>query len=328
MMPRKISVIICTRNRAACLRKALDSLADQNFPVDQFETLVIDNDSCDNTKNTVADFQKRHPAMAVHYIHEPVLGLSKARNTGLKEALGDYVAYLDDDAIALHGWLSAIIEAFTTPAPAPGCVGGKVEPIWEKPQPPWLGGELLDFLTILDLSPDPMRLRPDQWIAGANMAFDRRLLLATGGFPEYLGRCGSNLLSNEEILVRLAIEEKGAWCRYFPAMHVRHLVPADRLNKRWFLRRSFWQGISNELMQKARPKNTATETQADCAISAARLLGNCFYFLAPATDPRIFCKKCHAWAHLGKLCVRSGAYRLFFQPSQPEKTAANDRSHS
>ena len=137
-MSIRISAIICTLNRAAYLEKAIQSLADQTLPEEQFEIIVVDNGSTDNTKTMVEGFKHLEN---LRYIYEPIMGLSQARNTGWQNAQGDYVAYLDDDAIACPEWLERIVQAFDTVEPRPGSVGGKVIPVWEAERPAWPEGK-------------------------------------------------------------------------------------------------------------------------------------------------------------------------------------------
>lgn len=242
-MKKKISVAICTLNRADYLRKALKSLTEQTLETDAFEILVIDNNSTDQTKEVATEEFAHIPNLK--YIFEPILGLSQARNTGLKHAESQYIAYLDDDAIASPSWLEKILHAFNTVEPQPGCIGGEVAPIWEAPRPDWLSDGLLPFLTIVNWSKEPCVLDANKYIAGANMSFPTALLKKIGGFSSELGRKGKQLLSNEEILIRDQLKNKGYTLFYQPDISVKHHVPTRRLAQEWFLSRMYWQGLSD-----------------------------------------------------------------------------------
>ena len=93
----QISAVVCTHNRAAYLRKALQSLVDQTMAQELYEIIVVDNASTDGTKQVVSEYSG---ASNLRCLYEPVIGLSRARNTGWGNARGEYVAYLDDDAVA------------------------------------------------------------------------------------------------------------------------------------------------------------------------------------------------------------------------------------
>ena len=103
-----ISVVICTHNRSKYLLKAIRSVLGQDYPEDRYELVVIDNASTDSTADQVRPFLDTG---RLRYVLEPELGISFARNTGWREAAGRYIAYLDDDAVASPGWLSAIEKA-------------------------------------------------------------------------------------------------------------------------------------------------------------------------------------------------------------------------
>src|SRR5712671_6825521 len=103
----RISVIIATHNRADLLAIALKSLARQTIPPAEYEVIVVDNASSDQTPAVV---RQMSPAMPqVRYVFEERLGLSWARNAGLEAARAPYVAYLDDDAKAEPEWLEALL---------------------------------------------------------------------------------------------------------------------------------------------------------------------------------------------------------------------------
>lgn len=245
-MSIRVSVIICTLNHAACLQKAIQSLVDQTLPKEQYEIIVVDNGSTDNTKATVEGFKRFEN---LRYIYEPVLGLSQARNTGWQNAEGEYVAYIDDDAIACPKWLESIVTAFETVKPQPGSVGGKVIPVWEAERPAWLPKEMENAFAIVDRGDKPRFLTEEhEHHVGCNVVYQREILQECGGFNTNLGRKGTNLLSNDENLIRSYIRQHNLGIYYNPEICVEHLIPAERLVKRFFYRRAFWQGISDEIL--------------------------------------------------------------------------------
>ena len=197
-----ISAIICTHNRAEYLGKAIQSLIDQSLDKKDYEILVIDNASTDKTKEICSKFNE------IIYVYEPKLGLSHARNTGLKKAKGRYIAYLDDDAIASKDWLKNIIKTFENNKKIVA-LGGKIEPIWESTRPKWLSDGMLGMLAVVDWGNKSKFLKDDEWIAGANIAFNKQFLEDSGGFDINLGRKGKNLLSMEETLLFDKIKDKG-----------------------------------------------------------------------------------------------------------------------
>lgn len=102
----ELSAAVCTRDRPEELRRALESLARQQPPLS--EVLVIDNAPRDaRTRELV---EREFPGF--RYLEEPVPGLDFARNRALSAALGDMVAFLDDDAVAEPGWAAALLRPF------------------------------------------------------------------------------------------------------------------------------------------------------------------------------------------------------------------------
>ena len=118
---RLISVVICTRNRADLLGKAIASVVDQEFPRTDYEIIIVDNGSTDRTPEVVRSVQG---TAVVRYIREERIGLCIARNRGWRAAFGRYVAFFDDDAIAQPGWLKVVRDAFESIPDGVGVVGG------------------------------------------------------------------------------------------------------------------------------------------------------------------------------------------------------------
>lgn len=231
----KISSIICTRNRARYLPQAIHSLAEQNIAREDYEIIVVDNASTDATKETVARLS--HEVSNLRYVLEENPGLSAARNRGLKEAAGPIVAFLDDDALATPGWLSAILDAFET-EPRPACVGGPVEPWWENQKPNWFPASLLGC-HYRNYGEDARWCNyPSEHPVGCNMAFVKQRIEELGGFNVRLEKY------NDETELMERLVNSGGALFYEPRASVRHLIAKERLNIGWQIRRHFHEGVS------------------------------------------------------------------------------------
>ena len=299
-MSAKISAVICTRNRVNYLQKALNSLINQTLDKENYEIIVVDNGSTDETRHVVKE--KYSYVTNLSYIYEPILGLSQARNTALSKAGGQYIAYLDDDAFSCPGWLEIILHTFETVRPRPGCLGGRIEPVWEIPRPEWLPDNLLGSLTIVDWSDKPVILNEEQWIAGANMAFPCSLLKNAGGFETALGRKGKRLMSNEEKLLKCHLEKMGYQSFYHPEMLVWHHVPAGRLTKKWLMKRNYWQGVSDAItMFQLEPCSIRQRlvTAASCSITLLKTLRGLINFRTRINSQDDFTKKCSIYSQTG-----------------------------
>lgn len=297
----RISVVICTRNRSDHLRRALAGVAEQTLSRDAFETIVVDNASTDDTKSVADAFAQ--PANT-RYLFEPVVGLCHARNAGWRAARGAYVAYLDDDAIPEPRWLAETLDAFETVRPQPGCVGGRVSPLYEAPRPGWLSDEASRALTIVDWPNGPHAIADlrQEWLVGANIAFRRLLLDTLGGFPTTLGRIGKRLLSGEDVYLQRLVMEAGHSCYYQPAASVRHFVPVARMDRRWFAQRYYWQGVSDAVMEILHDRPSPAACRLEGLRRALRILRSprqLALLILPTRDPARFTRKCWALIALG-----------------------------
>ena len=120
----RISLVIPTHNRAAQLVAALESVVRQDLPRDEWECVVVSNNSTDDTEARFAAFAAAHPGCGLRLVAEEGPGVSYARNRGLREAQAPLVAFIDDDERVNEGFLRAYLEFFET---RPGAVvaGGR-----------------------------------------------------------------------------------------------------------------------------------------------------------------------------------------------------------
>lgn len=127
----KISVVIPTYNRENLIINSIESVLNQTFS--DFEIIIIDDDSTDNTREKINNINDKR----IRYIkHEQNMGPSAARNTGIKNASGDYIAFLDSDDTWLIDKLEKQINAFKSPDKSIAVVHCGVQYIDYKTQKP------------------------------------------------------------------------------------------------------------------------------------------------------------------------------------------------
>ncbi|MFC1937079.1 glycosyltransferase [Chloroflexota bacterium] len=175
----KVSVIIPTHNRALVLRDALLSLEKQTLSKDDFEVIVVDNTSSDNTQGIVEEFKTRSD-LNVLYVREDRLGLHYTRHTGAKAASTDILVFTDDDMDFDTHWLEALWNAFKSDSTI-DCAGGKILIRWDSEPPSWI----LPYESVLgrlDYGPEMRILSPFNLINGGSFCIKKKRLYEAGGF--------------------------------------------------------------------------------------------------------------------------------------------------
>jgi len=279
--PPQISVAICTYNRADYLLPALDSLAEQDLPPEAFEVLIIDNCSTDNTRELVEEARQQW-GRRLRYVHEPRQGLSWARNRAISEARADLLVFLDDDAKACPGWLSAMMQPFREVTPRPVIVGGPVRADWEAPRPAWVEEwdkdtkiRLLLF-SVKDEScfgTEGRWFEPTEGSLGGNTCYDRTVLLRERlSFDVQLGRGGSGLMGGEEGELLRQLRDLGYRDYYQPEAAIWHAVSTQRMTRKYARSRFYWVGRSHAVRWQVAEQAGVRETFKECATCARQWL--------------------------------------------------------
>lgn len=239
----RVSIIICTYNRADLLRITLESLSSLQ-DIEKAEVLIVDNNSSDHTRSVADAFIKLNKSKIVaHYCFELMQGLSAARNTGIHAAEGDIIAFLDDDAVPCEEWIITILTTFDSRRDV-YAMGGIIYPNFESGRPAWLIKALELPYTIVDNGRAVKEYPPNLHPFGANMAI-RKSFLENHLFPTHLGRKGTMLLSGEESWLFNQMKKEGKTILYHPHMSVVHFIPDSRLTREWIQERYYYQGITN-----------------------------------------------------------------------------------
>lgn len=241
----KASIVLATKDRGPAIGETIHSLVRLDFPASEYEIIIVDNLSSPANQQELIRYRALHTDL-VHYVREESLGLSIARNCGIRHSKGDIIAFLDDDAVAPEYWLKNLVKAFDH-APDVFAVGSKVVPIFVTPPPPWLTKRLGLYISNFDKGNQILTLHYNEYPRGTNMAFRREAFERCGCFSDSFGRKGDSLMSYEEIELCYRIEKAGYTVLYTPDAEVQHLIRGDRLNEEWFRSRFYWQGRSEGL---------------------------------------------------------------------------------
>lgn len=238
-----VSVVISTYSveRFNDVMECLESLSKQTLPPSDI-ILSLDPDD-----ELVEFYSSRIPSYVKIVVTEKK-GLSNARNAGIKRASGNIVAFIDDDACADKDWLKNLIKNYED-SDVWG-VGGLINPIWENGRPRWFPDEL-DWIVGCSYKGLPDHKACVRNPIGCNMSFKKTVFDKVGYFKSNVGRQGKKLLGGEEpeLSLRLLDKISNAKIIYDPLAIVHHKVPKSRSTLKYFMNRSFYEGVSKRIMK-------------------------------------------------------------------------------
>ena len=180
-----ISVIIPTYNRANILPMCLDSLVEQNYPKGDYEIIVVDNNSTDNTSKVVHSYIRKYRNVSISYILEKRPGLVYARHTGVKNSKFEILSFTDDDGILCKDWLKEISNVFQK-NPEAAAVAGKIVIKWDEEPPTWV----VHYESLLGKNNygDEVKFERNIYISGGNYNIKKEIFFKLGGFnPDQIG---------------------------------------------------------------------------------------------------------------------------------------------
>jgi glucosyl-dolichyl phosphate glucuronosyltransferase len=250
-----ISVVICANDdaRFAMLTAAVRSVVDQ-VPAPHEVIVVIDHNEPLRARAAEAFREVRVTANA------EAPGLSGGRNTGVRMARGEIVAFMDDDATARPGWLQGLADGYRGPEVLG--VGGTILASWQEGQPAWFPDEFL-WVVGCTYRGYPTERAVVRNLIGCNMSFRRSVFDAVGGFHQGMGR-GTGLplgCEETELCVRAALALPGGGFLHEPESRVDHVVPATRGRLSYFLVRSYSEGISKAYVVRLVGSRRGMETE-------------------------------------------------------------------
>lgn len=234
------TVAICTLNGARRLPHVLDQLKSQQVnQAIEWEILVVDNNSTDNTAEVVQHYQARwNSTCSLRYCFEPQQGLTFARHRAISEANGEYVGFLDDDNLATSDWVAQSYK-FGQTHPQAGAFGSRICGEFEA-KPPANFHRIASLLALTERGSQAHCYEPSGKVLppGAGLVVRKQAWLDHVPAPEEFvlqGRTDSFMLAGEDFEAILHMQRVGWEIWYNPAMLIYHLIPGSRLQKDYLI---------------------------------------------------------------------------------------------
>ena len=231
-----LSIVICSYNRASYISGALDSLYHQSAGLDNFEAIIVDNNSTDNTAEVFKQWRSSHANGSFTYLTESKQGASFARNTGAEGAKGQWLCFMDDDAIANSNYVENIIKHIKTKPEAIG-FGGRIIPKYIPSAPEWMSYYVSSLVGNFDYAPTACAFENGKYPLESNMIVKKDIYDSIGGFNTQLpGVVGTLRIGGEGKELFYKLLALGHTIYYDPAICVHHVVEVKKLTPEYMYR--------------------------------------------------------------------------------------------
>ena len=231
-----LSIIICSYNRASYISDALTSLYVQSSGLDNFEVIIVDNNSTDNTKEVYAQWRQTNTNGQFSFISERKQGASFARNTGAAMAKGEWVCFMDDDAVATTDYVKNIIKHIQDQPFIVG-FGGRIIPKYIPSEPKWMSYYVSSLVGNFDYAPTACAFENGKYPLESNMIVKKSVYDQIGGFNVNLpGVVGTLRIGGEGKELFYKIIALGHTIYYDPSICVHHVVEVKKLTSEYMYR--------------------------------------------------------------------------------------------
>ncbi len=232
----QISVVICTYNRAAYINDALQSLYNQTLHKKNYEVIIANNNSTDNTKEVVETFIALHTDANFIYVEEKQQGASYARNTGAALVQSPLLCFMDDDAIAENNYLELIVLFFQQHTDAGG-LGGRIIPKYIPTEPKWMSYYVSSLVGNFNYSNEVCVFAEGKYPLESNMIIKTEDFKKVNGFNTALpGVVGTLRIGGEGKEFFYKLQALGNKIYYHPNIIVQHVVEVNKLTKEYMYR--------------------------------------------------------------------------------------------
>ena len=231
-----LSIIICSYNRASYISDALDSLYHQTAGLSAFEAIIVDNNSTDNTAEVFTQWKSKHSEGSFTYLTESKQGASFARNTGAAIAKGEWLCFMDDDAVATPNYVKNIIGHIGSKPEAVG-FGGSIIPKYIPAEPKWMSYYVSSLVGNFDYAPSACAFEKGKYPLESNMIVKKDIYEQIGGFNINLpGVVGTLRIGGEGKELFYKIIALGHTIYYDPSICVHHVVEVKKLTAEYMYR--------------------------------------------------------------------------------------------
>jgi len=260
------SVIVATRNRAHYLTECLQRLADQRCQ-EQFEIIVIDNDSTDDTPKVIEEWMRRNPKLRT--FRESRIGLSAAKNAGARLAKGSLLLFTDDDVLVESNWVKGYLDWFARMPDTNVLGGGPIVPVLNdlQPWPHWFDEQGLAEMGLLHFGTE-RSLMNWEYVWGANMAIPAALFERVGLWNEAVGRRGEERGTFEDTEYQDRVRTIGGTVWFCPDSVLRHRIEPERLRTRNLIQVAFNRGRNAFVQETLRSGRTGVKTPVTSFVPA------------------------------------------------------------
>lgn len=219
----KFSIIISTYNRAETIPICLESLINQDYPKDQYEIIVVNNNSKDHTEEVVEKIIEQNPHVVIKYYFVPKPGQVYARQIGILAAKNEILTFTDDDGILSSNLISEIANVFQMNDKVAG-VAGRITIKWDETPPDWI----YDYepqLGKLDYG-NEVKYEVGLYMNAGNLSIKKDILIEVGGFnPEMVGDW---LVGDGETGLWLRLKKRGYLIGWAPNALMEHYQIAKK----------------------------------------------------------------------------------------------------
>ena len=201
----------------------MDSLVSQNFPKSDYEIIIVNNNSSDNTEEVIENYIEKYPDTNIKYYFIPKPGQVYARQIGILASQNEILSFTDDDGILSPDWLREILNVFELNKNAVG-VAGKIKIRWDEQPPEWIY-EYENYLGKLDYG-DEIKYEVGMYMNAGNLSIKKDVLIEVGGFnPEMIGEW---LVGDGETGLWIKLKKRGCLIGWAPKAIMEHYQIAKK----------------------------------------------------------------------------------------------------